>query len=50
MSLFLISLAFQCMAILGQPMEEKSENRMVVFNEIMVTCYIYALFPLTDFN
>ena len=38
------------MAILGQPMEEKSENRMVVFNEIMVTCYIYALFPLTDFN
>ena len=50
MSLLIISVIFQCLAIMGKPMNERSENRMVVFNEIMVSCYLYAMIPLTDFN
>ena len=50
MSLLIISVIFQCMAIMGKPMNERSENRMVVFNEIMVSCYLYTMIPLTNIN
>ena len=30
-------------------MQSKLENRMLLFNEIMVSVYIYILFILTDF-
>ena len=30
-------------------MQKKKENRMLLFNESMVSAYIYILFVLTDF-
>jgi hypothetical protein len=40
----------QCLIVGGKPMEEKNENRMALFNEIMVSFFLYVSFSLTDFN
>jgi hypothetical protein len=31
-------------------MEKKFENSMLVFNELMVSAYLYVLISLTDYN
>ena len=31
-------------------MESLVENRLAIFNEVMVSAYIYLMLPLTDFN
>jgi hypothetical protein len=40
----------QCLIVGGKPMEEKTENRMALFNEIMVSAFLYVSFSLTGFN
>lgn len=49
MSLLFISGTFQVLIILGKPMHSSLENGMALFNEVMVSVYIYMLFILTDF-
>ena len=49
MTLLFISGTFQTLIIGGKPMQSKLENRMLFFNEIMVSVYIYILFVLSDF-
>ena len=49
MTLLFISWVFQALIILGQPMKSTFENKMTLFNEIMVSVYLYILMILTDF-
>ena len=49
MILLFISWVFQALIILGQPMQSTLENNMTLFNEIMVSVYLYVLMILTDF-
>ena len=39
----------QMIIILGKPFAEKIENKMLIFNELMVSGYLYLLMLLTDF-
>jgi Kef-type K+ transport system membrane component KefB len=34
----------------GRPLESNFENKMLLFNELMVTIYLYVLISLTDYN
>ena len=34
----------------GKPLDEKFENSMLLFNEMMVSVYLYVLISLTDYN
>ncbi len=34
----------------GKPLEDYYENSMLLFNEIMVSIYLYVLISLTDYN
>lgn len=34
----------------GKPLDDKFENNMLLFNEIMVSIYLYVLSSLTDYN
>jgi hypothetical protein len=47
--LLAISFFFQAMIIGSRPMLSKLENNMMLFNEIMVSVYLYLLLCLTDF-
>ncbi len=47
--LLITSIVFQCLIILGQPMPSPIENKVSVFNEVMVSLYLYTLMDLTDF-
>ncbi len=38
------------MLIKGKPYIEKLENRISLFNEIMVSLYLYQLLALTDYS
>ena len=38
------------MIIFGAPLESPFENKMMLFNETMVSAYLYILITLTDFN
>jgi len=40
---------FQALILKGQPMQSDLENGMLMFNEIMVSVYLYILLVLTDF-
>ena len=39
----------QLLVILGQPMSEPLENRMTLFNEVMVSVNLYLMLLLTDY-
>ena len=41
---------FQIIIIWGKPLDNKFENRMLLFNEMMVSIYLFVLISLTDFN
>jgi hypothetical protein len=47
--LLAISTVFQAMIVGSKPMLSKLENYMLLFNEIMVSVYLYLLLCLTDF-
>jgi hypothetical protein len=47
--LYAISFVFQAMIVGSKPMLSKLENNMLLFNEIMVSVYLYLLLCLTDF-
>jgi hypothetical protein len=34
----------------GKPLDDSFENNMLLFNEIMVSVYLYVLTSLTDYN
>jgi hypothetical protein len=40
----------QCLIIRGRPLEEPIDNWMALFNEIMVSTYLYVSISLTGFN
>ena len=44
-----ISVYFQALIILGQPMPNKSDNRFALLIEISVSIYLYVMLTLTDF-
>jgi hypothetical protein len=47
--LLAISIVFQLMILGSKPMLKKLDNRMLLFNELMVSIYLYLLLCLTDF-
>jgi Na+/phosphate symporter len=47
--LLAISTVFQLMIVGSKPMSSKLDNNMLLFNEIMVSLYLYLLLCLTDF-
>jgi hypothetical protein len=47
--LLAISFAFQVMIVGSKPMLCRVDNNMLLFNEIMVSIYLYLLLCLTDF-
>lgn len=40
----------QLIIIIGQPLLEHLENRMALFNEVMISVYLYVSIALTGFN
>ena len=46
----LLSVLYQCLIISGKPCKDRNDNYMLLFNEITVTLYIYALIGLSDYN
>jgi hypothetical protein len=48
-ALLAISFAFQVMIAGSKPMLDKLDNHMLLFNEVMVSIYLYLLLCLTDF-
>ncbi|TNV86739.1 hypothetical protein FGO68_gene10526 [Halteria grandinella] len=50
MSLYLLSLSVQATLVFAKPYEDPKDNKASLFNEAMVTLYLYFLIPLTDFN
>jgi hypothetical protein len=44
-----ISVCFQCMILGGRPHISTFENLLALFNELMVSTYLYLLLLLTDF-
>lgn len=47
--LLLISYIYQIFIIIGQPYYEKLDNKISLFNEVMVSVYLYVLMMLTDY-
>jgi uncharacterized membrane protein HdeD (DUF308 family) len=45
-----ISVLFQGLLIIGRPFIEKYDNRMSLLTEVMVSCYLYILLGLTDYQ
>ena len=43
----MLSLLWQALILIGRPYED---NRMLMFNELTVTLYLYVLIMLTDYN
>jgi hypothetical protein len=48
-ALLAISIVFQVLIVGSKPKLSKLENNMLLFNEIMVSVYLYLLLCLTDF-
>lgn len=46
----IISWFFQFLILKGKPLDDSFENNMLLFNEIMVSVYLYVLTSLTDYN
>lgn len=45
-----ISVLVQGLIIYGKPLENERENHMGLFNEAMVSAYLYTMLSLTEFN
>ena len=43
----MLSILWQALILIGRPYED---NRMLMFNELTVTLYLYVLLMLTDYN
>jgi hypothetical protein len=50
LTLYMISVFIQILIIKGRPMQDSTENKLLMFNEIMVSIYLYILLLLTDFD
>ena len=48
-TLLVISAVFQAMILVSKPMLSKLDNNMLLFNELMVSVYLYLLLCLTDY-
>jgi hypothetical protein len=48
--LLIISVLFQTLLLFGHPWEDEVEHRLSLFNEVMVSLYLYLLLTLTDYN
>ena len=49
LALLISSITFQCLLLHAKPMPSPKENAFSVFNEFMVSLYLYTLIHLTDF-
>jgi hypothetical protein len=49
LSLLITSIVFQSLILVGNPMPSPVENKVSLFNEVMVSLYLYTLLHLTDF-
>ena len=47
--LLALSIGFQLMILSSKPMLSKRDNNMLLFNELMVSAYLYLLLCLTDY-
>ena len=47
--LLALSAVFQALILASKPMLSKLDNRMLLFNELMVSLYLYLLLCLTDY-
>ena len=45
-----LSWLFQIIIVRGRPLHDGFENAMLLFNEMMVSFYLYVLISLTDYN
>ena len=50
MILLALSMMIQILVLATYPLKTKSDNWNLLFNEIMVSAYLYVLLSLTDFN
>lgn len=50
MLLLLLSFFSMMLLIVAKPMASMIENKALIFNEAMVSLYLYLLMTLTDFN
>ena len=50
MALLIQSVLMQALIIHGRPLSEPLENLLSLFNEFMVTLYMYLMITLTDYN
>ncbi|TNV72002.1 hypothetical protein FGO68_gene16158 [Halteria grandinella] len=48
--LLIISVLSQCYLIYVRPLDTRLENTISLFNELMVSLYLYVLISLTDYN
>ena len=49
-SLLSISVLFQALHVKYQPIENPTEQKIIFFNELMTSLYLYLTLVLTDFN
>jgi Fe2+ transport system protein B len=47
--LLVFSLVYQVLMVFGKPYNDKIENQISLFNEVMVSAYLYVLMMLTDY-
>ena len=50
MALLIQSVLMQALIIRGRPLSKPLENHLSLFNEFMVTLYMYLMITLTDYN
>ena len=48
--LLLLSWVFTLMLIIGNPKKDLIDNRVSIFNELMVSAYLYVMMTLSDYN
>jgi hypothetical protein len=48
--LLFLSFIYQIMMLLGKPISDPGDLRIMIFNEIMNSCYLYVNVLLTDFH
>jgi hypothetical protein len=48
--LLIVSVLTQCLILLGHPNQDEIEHKLSIFNELMVSLYLYLLLCLTDFQ
>ncbi len=48
--LLILSIFIECLSVRYKPLSDPLENKISLFNEFMVSIYLYLLLGLTDFN